>query len=88
MPGGGKEGKHVIEFNLMLADGSIVTCSRERNSDLFYGAIAGLGALGAFRIKYRLLDLKGPVGFKIAPARTRTASISTRRSSTRQSDVT
>lgn len=58
----GKEGKHVIELDLMLADGQIVTCSRQQNADLFYGAIGGFGALGAFtRIKYRLLDLKGPV---------------------------
>lgn len=51
----------------MLADGSIVTCSRGENRDLFYGVIAGLGSLGAFtRIKYRILDLKGPAAFKIA----------------------
>ena len=57
----GKEGKHVLEFDLMLADGTIVTCSREQNREIFYGAIAGLGSLGAFtRIKYKLLDLRGP----------------------------
>lgn len=62
----GKEGKHVIELDLMLADGSTITCSREQNSAIFYGAIAGLGSLGAFtRIKYRLLDLKRPSGLHV-----------------------
>jgi FAD binding domain/D-arabinono-1,4-lactone oxidase len=62
----GKEGKQVLDFDLMLADGSVVTCSRQQNAELFYGAISGLGSLGAFtRIRYRLLDLKGPSRFEI-----------------------
>ncbi len=57
----GKEGKHVIELDLMLADGSVVTCSRTQHAELFHAAIAGFGSVGVFtRIKYRLLPLGGP----------------------------
>jgi FAD/FMN-containing dehydrogenase len=44
----GTIGDHIYEFDLMLANGDIVTCSREQNRDLFYAAIGGFGMLGAF----------------------------------------
>lgn len=44
----GTIGDHIYEFDLLLANGEIVTCSREQNSDLFYAAIGGFGMLGAF----------------------------------------
>lgn len=44
----GPIGDHIIEFDLMLPSGEIVTCSREENADLFYAAIGGFGMLGAF----------------------------------------
>lgn len=63
-PGCGKEGKHCIEFDLLTTSGEILTCSREKNTDLFYGVIAGLGLLGFItRIKYQLFHLGYP--FKI-----------------------
>ena len=36
----------VKSIRLVLADGSVVTASPADNSDLFYGAIGGYGALG------------------------------------------
>lgn len=36
----------VREIKLLLANGSIVTASRNKNSELFFGAIGGYGALG------------------------------------------
>ena len=44
----GTIGEHIYEFDLMLPSGEIVTCNREQNSDLFYGAIGGFGMLGTF----------------------------------------
>jgi FAD/FMN-containing dehydrogenase len=44
----GTIGDHTYEFDLMLPSGQILTCSREQNSDLFYGAIGGFGMLGTF----------------------------------------
>ncbi len=36
----------VLEIKVILADGSLKTASRTKNSDLFYAAIGGYGALG------------------------------------------
>lgn len=36
----------VRKIKMVLADGRVVTASRTRNSELFYGAIGGYGALG------------------------------------------
>jgi FAD/FMN-containing dehydrogenase len=36
----------VVSIRLVLADGEIVTASPDQNSELFYGAIGGYGALG------------------------------------------
>ncbi len=44
----GPIGDHIIEFDLMLASGETITCSREENSDVFYAAIGGFGMLGIF----------------------------------------
>jgi FAD/FMN-containing dehydrogenase len=44
----GTIGEHIYEFDLMLPSGVIVTCNRQQNSDLFYGAIGGFGMLGTF----------------------------------------
>ena len=37
---------HVVEMTLMLADGSIITCSQETETDLFWATIGGLGLTG------------------------------------------
>lgn len=36
----------VLDFTIMLANGSVVTASREENSDLFWANFGGLGLLG------------------------------------------
>lgn len=44
----GPIGDHIVEFDLMLASGETITCSREENSDVFHAAIGGFGMLGVF----------------------------------------
>jgi FAD/FMN-containing dehydrogenase len=44
----GTIGDWILEFDLALPGGGIVTCSREKESDLFHAAIGGFGMLGAF----------------------------------------
>jgi FAD/FMN-containing dehydrogenase len=39
-------GAHVSSLRMRLADDSIVECSADENSDLFYGSIGGMGLLG------------------------------------------
>ncbi|GAB4447671.1 MAG: FAD-binding oxidoreductase [Anaerolineales bacterium] len=41
-------GEHVTEFTAMLPTGALVTCSPQKNADLFYAMIGGLGMLGVF----------------------------------------
>jgi len=36
----------VVEFNLMLADGSVVTCSKQDNTELFQATCGGMGLTG------------------------------------------
>jgi len=44
----GPIGEHVREFTAMLPTGKLVTCTPEKNADLFYAMISGLGMLGIF----------------------------------------
>lgn len=44
----GTIGDHIVEFEMLLSEGEIITCSRERNADLFFAAIGGFGMLGLF----------------------------------------
>jgi len=44
----GTIGEHVLEFTALLPTGAEITCSPERNGDLFYAMISGLGMLGVF----------------------------------------
>lgn len=44
----GPIGEHVLEFTALLPTGAEVTCSPERNGDLFRAMIGGLGMLGVF----------------------------------------
>ena len=37
---------YVLNFKLLIADGSIVTCSRDDNADLFYATCGGMGLTG------------------------------------------
>lgn len=44
----GTIGEHVLEFTALLPTGAQISCSPERNADLFYSMISGLGMLGVF----------------------------------------
>jgi decaprenylphospho-beta-D-ribofuranose 2-oxidase len=44
----GPIGEHVIEFTALLPTGALVTCTPQKNADLFYAMISGLGMLGIF----------------------------------------
>ncbi len=44
----GPVGEHVLEFDLLLADGTVINCSREHRPDIFFAAIGGFGMLGCF----------------------------------------
>lgn len=65
----GPIGDHILEFDLMLASGEIITCSREENRDVFHAAIGGFGMLGVFtsltlqmkRVYSGLLDVETAV---------------------------
>jgi len=65
----GPIGDHILEFDLMLASGEIITCSREENRDVFFAAIGGFGMLGTFtsltmqmkRVYSGLLDVETTV---------------------------
>ncbi len=62
----GPIGDHILSFDLMLASGETITCSRQENSDVFHAAIGGFGMLGIFtsltmqmkRIYSGLLDVE------------------------------
>jgi FAD/FMN-containing dehydrogenase len=50
----GPFGDHVLEFDLLLPSGELLTCDRQRHADLFHAAIGGFGMLGCFtRIRLR-----------------------------------
>jgi decaprenylphospho-beta-D-ribofuranose 2-oxidase len=54
----GKEGAHIVSFDLLTVDGRLLRCSREENAEVFFAAVGGLGYLGAItRATYRLLPL-------------------------------
>jgi decaprenylphospho-beta-D-ribofuranose 2-oxidase len=44
----GTIGEHVQEFTALLPTGAEITCSPNRNGDLFYAMISGMGMLGVF----------------------------------------
>ncbi|HEX8034210.1 MAG TPA: FAD-binding oxidoreductase [Ktedonobacterales bacterium] len=41
-------GDHILAFEIVVPSGETLICSREQNTDLFYGAIGGFGLLGCF----------------------------------------
>lgn len=52
----GTFGDHVVQMELMLSDGTVVSCSRTENTDLFTSACGGMGLTGlilnaTFRLK-------------------------------------
>ncbi len=44
----GSFGEGIRRFSLLVADGSVLECSRTQNADLFHAAISGFGMLGCF----------------------------------------
>lgn len=44
----GTLGEHVLAFTALLPNGEHLTCTPERNADLFYSLIGGAGLLGVF----------------------------------------
>jgi len=44
----GPIGEHVVEFTALLPTGAEVTCSPQKNADLFYSMVGGYGMLGIF----------------------------------------
>ncbi len=55
----GSQGDNVVELDVVTGEGSVVTCSPEKNADLFWGAIAGLGSFGVItRARLQLRRMK------------------------------
>jgi len=55
----GSQGDNVVEMDVVTGDGKVVTCSPEKNDDLFWAAIAGLGAFGIItRARLKLRRMK------------------------------
>jgi FAD/FMN-containing dehydrogenase len=44
----GPLGEHVLEFEALLPNGQRITCIPQKNSELFYSMISGMGLLGVF----------------------------------------
>jgi cytokinin dehydrogenase len=42
----GSQGDNVVELDVVTGEGVVVTCSPEKDDELFWGAIAGLGSFG------------------------------------------
>ncbi len=63
----GPIGEHVLEFSAILPTGAHIICSPQKNADLFYSMISGLGMLGIFtsitlqmkKIQSGLLEVRG-----------------------------
>jgi cytokinin dehydrogenase len=55
----GSQGDNVVELDVVTGAGDVVTCSPEREDDLFWGVIAGLGSFGVItRARLRLRRMK------------------------------
>jgi cytokinin dehydrogenase len=55
----GSQGDNVVEMDVVTGEGVAVTCSPEKNEELFWGAIAGLGSFGIItRARLKLRRMK------------------------------
>ncbi|EKE03263.1 MAG: hypothetical protein ACD_20C00225G0007 [uncultured bacterium] len=55
----GSFSNYLISFDIMLADGSIMTCSRAENTDLFLATCGGMGLTGIIlRAAFKLLKVE------------------------------
>lgn len=51
--------KHVLEMDVMIASGEILTCSPTQNSDLFHATAGGMGLTGIItRVKFQLKKIE------------------------------
>lgn len=54
-------GAHVSALKMRVADGRIIECGPDRNSDLFHGAIGGMGLLGhILEVEFRMKRVPSP----------------------------
>jgi len=68
----GTIGEHVVEFSAILPTGAEITCSSDKNGDLFYSMISGLGMLGvitAVTLRMKKID-SGLIEVRAWPTRT------------------
>jgi decaprenylphospho-beta-D-ribofuranose 2-oxidase len=55
----GSFSNHIIDMDVMVADGSVITCSPTENKDLFEATCGGMGLTGMItRIKFRLKKIE------------------------------
>jgi FAD/FMN-containing dehydrogenase len=55
----GSFSNHIIEMDVMLADGTVMMCSRSQHSDLFEATCGGMGLTGMItRVKFRLKKIE------------------------------
>ena len=55
----GSFSNHVVDMDVMIADGSIVTCSPDHHADLFTATCGGMGLTGMItRVKFRLKKIE------------------------------
>lgn len=58
----GTFGSFVESLRLMIADGSIINCSKTENTDLFYATIGGMGLTGLIiDATFKLVELKSAI---------------------------
>ncbi|WP_294312103.1 FAD-binding oxidoreductase [uncultured Chryseobacterium sp.] len=51
--------EYVIEFKLMIENGDVITCSREKNTDKFWATIGGMGLTGIIlTAKFKLKNIE------------------------------
>ena len=63
----GTFGDHILEFDVVLPSGEVVTANRDQRADLFHAAIGGFGMLGVFsrivmdtkRVHSGLMEVRG-----------------------------
>lgn len=59
--GAGCFGDHLLEMQMLLGSGDVVTCSREENADLFWATIGGMGLTGMIlTATFELYPIEGP----------------------------
>ncbi len=55
----GSFSNHILEFQVMLADGTVKKCSKKKNSKLFYSTCGGMGLTGIIlSAKFKVQDIK------------------------------